>query len=173
MTDERTPEEELELDGEDQAGDEDLDEGQEEFDDEEVEETAPRSSAALPQVRGGKPAAPVATRTSVAHSEDDLPYIDDRASKVWVAAIVAVFALILAYGLLFGKSGALTPATPSPTPTAVPTATATASPAPSASITPVPSITPAPSVTATPGVTPTACTTPTPAATGDQPSPGC
>src|SRR5512141_3125625 len=105
MTDERTPEEELELDGEDQDSghdgtqpqDEDLDEGQEE------QAASPRSSAKLPQVRGRTSAAPVAPRTSVAHSDEELPYIDDRASKIWVGAIVAVFVLILAYGLLFGK----------------------------------------------------------------------
>lgn len=180
MTDERTPEEELELDGEDQDSghdgapveDEDLDDEQEKV------EASPRSSAKLPQVRGRTPAAPVAPKTTVAHSDEELPYIDDRASKIWVGAIVAVFALILAYGLLFGKSGALTPATPSPSPSPVPTATATATAVPSASLTAAPSvtITPVPSVTATPNAspTPTACTTPTPVGSGTPaPSPGC
>ena len=156
MTDERTPETELELDGEDQDSGQDGDQLEEEelYDEQEKQDEvpAPRPSAALPQVRGRTPTAPVASRTGAARSDEELPYIDDRASKIWVGAIVAVFALILAYGLLFGKSGALTPPTPSPTPSPVPTATASASPAPSASLTAAPSvtITPIPSVTATP-----------------------
>jgi hypothetical protein len=172
MTDERTPEEELELDGEDQDSghdadqleDEDLDEDFDEEQEEEQEELdqKPRPSAALPQVRGRKPAEPAAPRTSVAHSDEELPYIDDRASKIWVGAIVAVFALILAYGLLFGKGGALTPPTPSPTPSPVPTATSTATAVPSASLTAAPSVTltPAPSVTATPNASPTPAPSP-------------
>ncbi|MDQ3407677.1 MAG: hypothetical protein M3472_05915, partial [Chloroflexota bacterium] len=33
---------------------------------------------------------------------DELPYVDDRVSKLFIAAIVAVFAAIFAYALLFG-----------------------------------------------------------------------
>ncbi|MEP7361395.1 MAG: hypothetical protein ABI744_07440 [Chloroflexota bacterium] len=175
MTDEHTPEEELEIDGEDQdsghdgapmgdqAEDEDLDDelAEQEEEEEQERDEGPRSGAKLPPVRGAlsdKKAA-AAARTAVVHSDDELPYIDDRASKIWVAAIVAVFALILAYGLLFGKSGALTPPTPSPepTPTAAPSATAT--PVPSASLTAAPSVTITPSASHTGGAPPT----PTPA----------
>lgn len=181
MTDEHTPEEELEIDGEDQdsghdgvqAEDEDLDDelaAQEEQEEQERDE-GPRPGAMLPPVRGalsGSKAA-AATRTAVDHSEDELPYIDDRASKIWVAAIVAVFALILAYGLLFGKSGALTPPTPSPepTPTSAPSATSTAVPsasltaAPSVTITPLLSPTPHPSASNTPAPSSTAAPSPT------------
>jgi hypothetical protein len=173
MTDERTPEdelgEELEMDGEDQdsghdgaqVDDEDLDDElaeQEEDEEQERDEAAPRSSAVLPPVRGNRPgtraAASTPARTGVAHSEDELPCIDDRASKIWVAAILAVFALILVYGLLFGKSGALTPPTPSPVPTPSRTPAASVTAAPSPSITPIPSVTVAPSVTAAPTVAP-------------------
>ena len=37
------------------------------------------------------------------HTEDELPYVDDRVSKWWVGLIVAVFVVIFAYGLLFGS----------------------------------------------------------------------
>lgn len=170
MTDERTPEEELELDGEDQDSGQDgvqlEDEGlDDEQDEQDEQEASPRSSAKLPQVRGRTSAAPVAPKTTIAHSDEELPYIDDRASKIWVGAIVAVFVLILAYGLLFGKSGALTPATPSPTPTPVATATAPATITPSPSLTGAPTVSPAPSVTITsvPTVTATPNVSPTPA----------
>lgn len=179
MTDDRSPEEELEIDGEDQASghdgapmsdesqDEDLDDELDEQEEEEEQERdeGPRSSAALPQVRGkSSAAAPAPARTGVFHSEDELPYIDDRASKIWVGAIVAVFALILVYGLLFGKAGALTPPTPSPepTPSRTPAASVTAAPSPSitavpsVTISPVPSVTPAPTPAPSPTAAPSA-----------------
>ena len=170
MTDEHTPEEELEIDGEDQDSghdgvegqDEDLDDelAEQEEEEEQERDEGPRSSAMLPPVRGRAPATPATTRTTLVHSEDELPYIDDRASKVWVAAIVAIFALIVAYGLLFGKGGALNPPTPSPTPSPTPTATATHTPGPSPSTTPAPSITTAPTIMQTPPLpSPTAAPT--------------
>ena len=83
---------------------------------------------------------------------DEVPYIDDRVSKVWVLLIVGVFVAILFYGLLFGKAGMLSPRTPEPTDTPVASATpiVTLSPAPSASSTPssAPTITLAPSAAA-------------------------
>jgi hypothetical protein len=200
MTDEQTPEEELgeelEMDGEDQdsghdgapigaeADDEDLDGDfaeQEEDEEQERDEEGVRSSAALPPVRGNQSRARTTPAPSPrVHSDDELPYIDDRASKIWVAAIVGVFTLILIYGLLFGKSGALSPPTPSPEPTSSPVPTASHTAAPSPSITAVPSITPVPSVTITPAASATAapsatsCPTPTPAPTPTSlPSPGC
>jgi hypothetical protein len=198
MTDEQTPEEELgeelEMDGEDQdsghdgapigaeADDEDLDGDfaeQEEDEEQERDEEGARSSATLPPVRGNQSRARTTPASSPrVHSDDELPYIDDRASKYWVGAIVAVFALILAYGLLFGKAGALSPPTPSPepTPSRTPAASVTAAPSPSItagpSITAVPSVTPAASATAVPSAT--SCPTPTPAPTPTSlPSPGC
>ena len=96
-----------------------------------------------------------------AQAEEELPYIDDRASKVWVLALVGIFVLILAYGLLFGHGGMLSPATPSPAPSPTPSPTLSASPRPSTSATPAgtqhsgPPLTPAPSVTATPAASPT------------------
>lgn len=80
------------------------------------------------------------TTTPAAAVVDELPYVDDRVSKVWVALIAAVFALILVYGFLFGKGGFLTPTLP-PEPTD--------SPVPSLSVSPSPSRTPA--VSGTPG----------------------
>ena len=175
MTDEHTPEEELEIDGEDQDSghdgvegqDEDLDDelAEQEEEEEQERDEGPRSSAVLPPVRGRAPAAPATTRTTVLHSEDELPYIDDRASKIWVAAIVAIFALIVAYGLLFGKGGALNPPTPSPTPSPTPAATATHTAGPSPSLTVAPSGTPRPSVTAGPSATPPVSPTPAPSST--------
>ena len=47
---------------------------------------------------------------------DDQPYIDDPVSKVWVGVMIGVFGLILAYALLFGHGGLLTPK-PTPEPT--------------------------------------------------------
>jgi len=158
MTDEeRTPEdelgEELEMDGEDQDSghdgapigeeDEDLDDElaeQEEEEEQERDEEAPRSSAALPPVRGNRVTAATTARAATVHSEDELPYIDDRVSKIWVGLIIAVFAAIFVYGLLLGRGGILT-TNPSPEPTAPP---------PSVAPTAVPSQTARPSVTAGP-----------------------
>ncbi|HEY7598806.1 MAG TPA: hypothetical protein VH741_02675 [Candidatus Limnocylindrales bacterium] len=156
MTSERPPEDELEP----------TDENAELEADEGLDEDAPRASepvAARPmaQVRGREPRGAATAPSRPAAIEDELPYIDDRVSKVWVVAIVAVFVLILVYGLLFGKAGALTPPTPSPTPSPTAAPTLTASPAPSASQTASPSITitPLPSSTSAP----TAPASPTPA----------
>jgi hypothetical protein len=71
---------------------------------------------------------------------DDLPYVDDRVSKIWVGAIIATFLLILAYGFFLGKGGLLT-TTPAPSPSP--------SPAPSSS----PSVSPSRTPGATPSVT--------------------
>ena len=44
---------------------------------------------------------------AAATGEEEIPYIDDPVSKIWVGVIVAVFLLILPYGLLFGSAGLL------------------------------------------------------------------
>ena len=195
MTSERPPQDELEPTAEeevqpaDEAGDEleaaddnaELDgdealEGEDDLDDD-LDDGSPRSSSGsrdaeavvakpMAQVRGRDSRHRGAESPHVAVSEDELPYVDDPVSKYWVLAIVAVFLLILAYGLLFGKSGALTPPTPSPTPSPSATPTLSASPVPSTSLTPAPSITitPVPSASGvSPTAAPTAAPTPTPA----------
>jgi hypothetical protein len=159
MSDERPVEDELEpTDGEHAELD-----GNEELDEDAGLEREPVAARPMGQVRGPEPRAAAAAPVRAVATEDELPYVDDRVSKIWVGAIVAVFALILAYGLLFGKAGALTPPTPSPTPSPSAAPTATASPAPSASQTAAPSITitPAPTVpsasdSGAPTVSPTA-----------------
>lgn len=172
---------EQELESEDENAELDEDEGLDDEDD--LEDDAPRSSSGsreyapapakpMAQVRGrDSRAAATSSVHDASTSEDELPYIDDRFSKYWVGAIVAVFLLIVAYGILFGKAGALTPPTPSPTPSPSATPALSASPVASSSLTPAPSvtITPVPSAT----TAPSSCATPTPAPTGDQPSPGC
>ena len=154
MSDARPPEDEFEPEDEEQ---------------EELEESPRASDAAAPAPRRGRQAPEQRPRATGTAADEELPYVDDRASKIWVAAIVAVFALILAYGLLFGKAGMLTPATPSPSPSPTAAPTVTATPAPSGSITPAPSvsITPAPSGSITPA--PSGSATPAPSVTASPP----
>lgn len=100
---------------------------------------------------------------------EELPWIDDRVSKLWVALIAGVFGLIFLYALLFGHAGALAPASPSPSPSPTPVATPTTptSPTPAAS----PAASPALSPAASPGGSP-APGSPTPAASPSRaPSP--
>lgn len=168
MTSERPPEDELEpLDEESAEPDEDEGLDEEPQAAHEPRASEPVTGRSMSQVRGSEPRTRGAASPQVAvAAEEELPYVDDRVSKIWVGAIVAVFMLILAYGLLFGKSGALTAPTPSPTPSPSPAPTVTASPAPSPSLTAAPSITIQPSGTPLPSasaVSPTAPPTPTPA----------
>ena len=140
MTDPRTTDDLAEL------GEDELEEAQEEPIDDQPQPRAKRAGAPRPsEVR------------SRVGGEDELPYVDDRVSKLWVALIVAVFGAILVYGLLFGKAGMLTPATPSPTPrpSASPTAVPTASPVATPTHSPSPTATPTASPTATPTASPT------------------
>ena len=99
-------------------------------------------------------------------AEEELPYIDDRATKVWVALIVAVFAGILLFGVLFGRAGMLT-TTPSPTPTPIPspspTATATTPPTPSPESSPTPEVSPSPEASPSPAGSPSPEVSPSPA----------
>ena len=103
-------------------------------------------------------------------ADDGHPYVDDRVSKVWVALILLVFAGILLYGLLFGKAGMLTPASPSPSPSpsASPTPSLTISPSPAASPSTSPSVSPSSSPAASPtsgSPSPTSAPSPSSAAT--------
>lgn len=95
---------------------------------------------------------PEAKARAVAADEDH-PYVDDRVSKVWVALILLVFAGIVLYGLLFGKAGMLSQASPSPSPTPSLSATpsVTISPSPGGSPSAAPSVSP----TGSPGASPT------------------
>ena len=79
------------------------------------------------RARGARMAAPVASPS------DQAVHVDDRISKVFVAATVLVFLLIFLNGMLLGKGGALSP---SPTPTPVPSTTATPSGSPVGSASP-------------------------------------
>ncbi|MGZ6327499.1 MAG: hypothetical protein ACXWN2_02195 [Candidatus Limnocylindrales bacterium] len=79
----------------------------EEFEDEEAGQAETQREAAT----AGAPGA-------VRPGPETLPYVDDRASKIWVVLIVFVFVGIMAYGVFLGVGGVLTPLpTPSPTPT--------------------------------------------------------
>lgn len=60
-------------------------------------------------------------------THEPAPYLDDPWSKVFVVAVILVFALVFANAFLLGKGGLLT-ATPSPTP--APVVTPSPSPAP-------------------------------------------
>jgi hypothetical protein len=66
--------------------------------------------------RGVPPVAPVAPGPPPAPRPDELPYIDDRADKLWVGLIFVIFAAIIFAALAFGNGGFLTPA-PSAEPT--------------------------------------------------------
>lgn len=129
----------------------------------------PEPEAVVPQPSPGKKGATSAKGEEAsihAHTDAELPFIDDRVSKIWVLLIVGVFAAILAYGLLFGQAGMLTPRSPEPTVTAVPSAT------PSATVTTTPSATAAPSSSPAPSASPAASATPSsaPASPSAEPS---
>ncbi|CAN5751851.1 hypothetical protein BH24CHL6_BH24CHL6_05610 [soil metagenome] len=100
-----------------------------------------------------------AQRPGPREGHEELPYVDDRVSKVWVLLIVAVFAAIFAYGVLFGRAGLLTP-DPAPSPAFSPSPIV--SPAPGASPSPVTSPTPAASPIATPAASPSPPASPSP-----------
>lgn len=106
-------------------------------------ETVPK---AAPQTVRGKPRAE-------REATDELPWIDDQVSKVWVVLIVAVLSLILLYGILFGRAGMLNPV-PSPSPSPSPTPVVTPSAPPSSSPTSSPSVPASPAASPSPGVSP-------------------
>jgi hypothetical protein len=117
-------------------------------------QTSPAGTSATQ--RTGKPTgtAIVPDAKAVRAADDEHRYVDDRVSKYWIAAIVAVFALILLYGLLFGHAGMFSPPPPTeePLPTDTPVPSLTAAPSPSAA----PTTTAAPSITLAPTVVPSA-----------------
>jgi hypothetical protein len=82
---------------------------------------------------------------------EELPYVDDRVSRLWVLLIVAVFAAIFLWGVLGGRNGILI-AGPSPSPgeSLEPTPSQLISPSPASS----PTTSPAASPTASPTVMP-------------------
>ena len=94
---------------------------------------------------------------------EELPYVDDRVSRLWVLLIIGVFAAIVAYGVLFGQAGLLSPQ-PTPSPTLPPTPVT--SPSPPASPTPdggpTPAVSPSPAVSPIPEASPSPQASPSP-----------
>ncbi len=85
-----------------------------------------RGGAAAAEARRGGPAGPSVAERAV--------HLEDRASAIFVLAIVATFVGILLYGMLAGGDGFFTPLpTPSPTPTEEPIPSDEPSESPSAS----------------------------------------
>jgi hypothetical protein len=99
-----------------------------------------------PRASGGPGTPGRDDRGAPAHG-DELPYIDDPFSRVWVLFLIAVFGAILLYGILFGRAGLLSP-TPTPSPTPI--------------VTPSPAVSPSPPISPTPVVSPTPALSPTP-----------
>ena len=122
--------------------------------------------------RGSRePAVPQRAQTA----SDIAVHVDDRASAIFVIAVIAVFVLILLNAVVLGKGGLLTPI-PSPKPipslvpgTQAPPPSASASASPSGSVAPAASGSSTPSGSASPSATgsaaPSATPTPTPSAT--------
>jgi hypothetical protein len=94
-----------------------------------------------PEVRGPRPRGPKPAEHTP-YAVDPSQRIRDPWSAAFVAISVAVFGLILAYALLLGRGGALTPI---PTPTPIPTV-APESVAPSSSVAPSTSVEPSGSI---------------------------
>lgn len=93
-------------------------------------------AAPLPQPDAPAPSSPRASKATVSTSDqghDELPYIDDPVSKWWVAIIIAVFALIFAWAILFGAGGLFGGVFTSDDPTPTPEATVVATLAPETS----------------------------------------
>jgi hypothetical protein len=115
--------------------------------------TSGEGSPVKPASRPGGDAA-----SSSDHGSDELPYIDDPVSKWWIGIIVAVFALIFAWAILFGGGGVFDGIFDSDDPTPSPEPTISASPAPSVEVTLEPSAepegTPAVEVTLEPSAEP-------------------
>ena len=122
--------------------------------------------------RGSRePAVPQRAQTA----SDIAVHVDDRASAIFVIAVIAIFVLILLNAVVLGKGGLLTPI-PSPKPipslvpgTQAPPPSAAASASPSGSVAPAASGSSTPSGSASPSATgsaaPSATPTPTPSAT--------
>ena len=120
--------------------------------------------------RGSRePAVPQRAQTA----SDIAVHVDDRASAIFVIAVIAVFVLILLNAVVLGKGGLLTPI-PSPKPipslvpgTQAPPPSASASASPGGSVAPAASGSPTPSGSASPSATGSAApsATPKPSAT--------
>ena len=120
--------------------------------------------------RGSRePAVPQRAQTA----SDIAVHVDDRASAIFVIAVIAVFVLILLNAVVLGKGGLLTPI-PSPKPipslvpgTQAPPPSASASASPSGSVAPAASGSSTPSGSASPSATGSAApsATPKPSAT--------
>ena len=120
--------------------------------------------------RGSRePAVPQRAQTA----SDIAVHVDDRASAIFVIAVIAIFVLILLNAVVLGKGGLLTPI-PSPKPipslvpgTQAPPPSASASASPSGSVAPAASGSPTPSGSASPSATGSAApsATPKPSAT--------
>jgi hypothetical protein len=129
-------------------------------------ETVPHPGEPAPATVEGAALASAARTTTTppsrgaasARPADELPYVDDPVSKWWVAIIIAVFVLIFAYALLFGRGGLIGPIGGEAGPTPQPTPVLTVSPSPSpAAESPSPSPaaeSPSPSPAASPAVSP-------------------
>jgi hypothetical protein len=117
-----------------------------------------RRDAAARQATGSE------TKPRVAGGEEETPYIDDRVSKYWVAAIVAIFILILAYGLLFGRAGFFSPPPPTEPPLPTDTPTVSLSPAPTVSPALSPSVVPTITITPAPSASPSGAPSASPSA---------
>ena len=118
---------------------------------------------------------------------DTLPWVDDRASRIFVPLLVGSFVVLLLWALLFSRysvvggdpypSAPPSPSgSPSPTAGASPSPTTTGSPATSPTGSPSPSVSPSPtgatSPSVSPGASPTVAPSPTvPASPAVSPSP--
>jgi len=138
----------------------------------EAEQAALAATAAEVAASAPKPSPLKGAKSpSTVQTTDELPYVDDRVSKFWVALIALTFLAILLYGLFLGSGGFLNPPTPVPT-EAPPSPTLSTSPAPTgtprASVTPAATGTPGasgtPAATGTPAASPSAAPSPTPTA---------
>jgi len=122
----------------------------------------PTSTTGEARKTGEAPTAGARTRTPVA--SDELPYVDDRVSKIFVGAMVAVFVGIFAYALLFGSAGLLTPdatlrPSRAPSPSVSPAVSPSGSPAASPSGSPSVGTSPSGSPSGSPGESPSAAPT--------------
>ena len=157
--------EELEADDDFEA-DDNLDAEEDDLDADELEtKELPRAAVTPPAgaKTGAKPAASRGKQASATSAApvDELPYVDDRVSKIWVVLIAAVFAAIFIYGLLLGRGGILT-TSPLPEPTA--SGAPTTSPSTVVSPTVRPTITVRPSGTALPSAPASPSRAPSPSA---------
>jgi hypothetical protein len=122
--------------------------------------TTPTSSK-TPKGRAGAPPAGAASTTEAAEQPR---YVDDPVTKWWVAIIIAVFAVIFAWALLFGESGLLGGGDEGPT--TAPTPSLSTSPSPGAG----PAASPSPVTSSAATSPPTIAATPTPTPDAAAPS---